>query len=309
MNADGIASRTRGRLPSIPDYLRAVWDLGRRSLRPALPALAFMYFYRVGIGVYTALSRDTVVAGTGPAAEMVPMLATAATFVPLLLLIYVPFLPLQDELLRGRVIGFMASIRRTFETSWKLTVSGLLQGIFLFAPFVVLMAVVGILARGLEESDPRRMAALLIAIALGAVWFMIGSLLMMFATPAVVLDDEPPVRSVGTSIRLATTHLPGLLARLIAFGLLEVVAYVVLAMPASMLTGLQHAADLTSSPLKIAAAIWSSAVQTAIFPFSVAALMVLYRSTVPSAEAARAGVPVAADEDLGPAIAMRAPFE
>ncbi len=303
----GPIGRERGALPGVVTYLRAIWDLGRRTLRPALPALAFMYFYRVGMGVYTALSADSYVAGSNPTAAILPRLVTAAAIVPLVLFLYAPMLPLQDSLLRGQAISFTAAFRRTFEVSWNLTLSGILQGLFLFAPFVLLMVGLG-LAWGLSETSPLRLAALAVGVGLCMIWFVIGALLMFFATPAVVLDGESPVRSVQTSLGLALPRFPGLLGRLIAFGVLELLAFFVLVMPATMLTGVEHAAGITSVPIRIAVAIWSSAVETITFPFSVAAMMVLYRALVPVAEP-RGGAPVLLDEEYRPATVTSAPFE
>ncbi len=304
----GPLGRERGALPGVVVYLRAIWDLGRRTLRPALPALAFMYFYRVGMGVYSALSADPYVAGSDPTATILPRLVSAAAIVPLLLLLYAPMLPLQDSLLRGQAISFTAAFRRTFVVSWNLTLSGILQGLFLIAPFVLLMVGLGLASRGLSETSPLRLAAVAVGVGLSLIWFVIGGLLMFFATPAVVLDGESPVRSVRTSLRLALPRFPGLLGRLLAFGALELLAYFVLVMPAAMLTGLEQAAGITSAPIRIAVAIWSSAVETITFPFSVAAMMVLYRALAPSADA-RGSAPVMIDEDYRHATATSAPFE
>jgi hypothetical protein len=43
-------------LPDIPAYLRSVYELGRRSLRPALPALAVLFFHRLGIGAHAVFT-------------------------------------------------------------------------------------------------------------------------------------------------------------------------------------------------------------------------------------------------------------
>src|SRR5881396_820302 len=60
MVLDGPAA-TAGRpsLPPIDTYLRAVIALGFASLRLAIPALGFLYFYRLGMGLYLALSTDS----------------------------------------------------------------------------------------------------------------------------------------------------------------------------------------------------------------------------------------------------------
>jgi hypothetical protein len=52
---------SRPLLPPVSTYLRAVFALGRASIAPGFPALAFFYFYRLGMGLYLALSVDRVV--------------------------------------------------------------------------------------------------------------------------------------------------------------------------------------------------------------------------------------------------------
>src|SRR5262245_5774897 len=133
-------------MPRVADYLQAVLDLGRRSLRPALPALGFLYFYRVGIGAYMALSDDTYVAGRNALAAALPHLAMVASFLPLLLLVYTPFLPLQDSLLERRPITFGAAMRRTLENAWPWTLSGIAQATVIFVPFAIVWLICCFLA-------------------------------------------------------------------------------------------------------------------------------------------------------------------
>ena len=51
---------SRPGLPPLSTFLRATMALGRASIGPALPALAFLYFYRLGMGLYLTLSMDPV---------------------------------------------------------------------------------------------------------------------------------------------------------------------------------------------------------------------------------------------------------
>ncbi len=114
MNADAHATGpARAGLPSFPAYLTSVVDLGRRSLKPALPALGFLYFYRLGMGAYMAVTDYSFPGGKDALGAFGPQLAIIASFLPLLVLIYTPFLPLQDSLLRGHALSFLAAIRRT----------------------------------------------------------------------------------------------------------------------------------------------------------------------------------------------------
>ncbi len=315
MNAGGVAiGRTRTALPTVADYLQRVWELGRASLRPALPALAFLYFYRVGVGAYMALSDNTFPEGADTLSRVLPLAASLASFLPLLLLVYTPFLPLQDCILRGRAMSFLEAIRRVFEIAWNFTLSGLAQGVILFVPFLTFCTVPWLIA---SPDSPARsgavpMLAVLFLILLAVAWPFLVGLFLMFATPAVVLDDEGPVQSLKTSSRLVRENFAGVAGRLLAFGFVAVVLYVVAAMPAGILAAVERAsgaASAASAPIKIAGVIWSSAADTLLFPFWVAALMVLYRSLVPRAAEARGGVPPGPDDEPRHMTAPNAPFE
>jgi hypothetical protein len=312
MNAEGVATgRPRPALPRVADYLRAVLDLGRRSLRPALPALAFLYFFRVGMGVYVALSNYSYSLGPEAMASIVPKLAELVSFLPMLLLVYTPVLPLQDSILQGTPMSFRAAVRRVLECAWNFTLSGIAQVIVFFVPAVVLAIGVGlVIPDSGGYADPSRFALLvLVLVAAFVVWWMIAGFLLMFATPAVVLDAEGPLQSIRTSFRLVVGNLGAVLGRFFAFAFLAIVAYLLATMPAQMLAAVERASGATSSPLKIAAVIWTSAIVTLFFPFWAAALLVLYRSLVPHAGAAPGGAPVALDDDFRPATAANAPFE
>ena len=295
-------------LPQVADYFRAIVDLGRRSFRPALPALLLLYFYRLGIGVYTALSDYTYPEGRDAIGAFLPQVAIMGTFVPLLLLVYTPFLPLQDSILRGRSMSFTAAIRQVFEVAWNFMLSGIAQMLILFTPFIALCIVAGIMV-SVSGADPEAARVIAMAFVLfgGLVWTLVGSLFLMFATPAVVLDGEGPVRSISTSIRLVREHLAGLLGRLLAFAFVATIAYFFAMMPAAILTAAERSSDVASVPFRVAGVIWSSAVDTVSFPFWVAALMVLYRALVPPASEARSRAAMAIEVEIRPA--STAPFE
>jgi hypothetical protein len=304
-------NRTRPALPRVADYLSAVVDLGRRSLRPALPALAFLYFYRVGMGVYMALSNYSYSLGPDAmGATVLPVLVVMVGFLPMLLLVYTPFLPLQDGILQGAPISFLPAVRRVLEMSWTFTLSGIAQLAVFFVPFLFAGVALGLLlpdAAG--EADPSRLVFLSLVLVAGFVWMLIVGVLLMFATPAVVLDAAGPVQSIRTSIRLVVGNLGAVLGRLFAFAFLATVLYIVATMPAQILKAVERASGTRYAPLEIAGVIWTSAIDTLSFPFWVAALLVLYRSLVPHAGAARAGAPVALEEEYRPATATNAPFE
>jgi hypothetical protein len=311
MNAEmAVVGPARIRLPSIADYVGAIWNLGRRSLAPGLPALAFVYFYRLGLGAYLTLSDTTYPQGMDALGIIGPQLAVIAAFVPLLLMIYTAFLPLQDSILRARPVTFLGAIRRVFETAWNLTLSGTAQAVILLLPLAVLLFITGLVLPDTGgEADPTSLVVMSFVLLAGLAWALIASLPMAFATPAVVLDDEGPIQSLRTSVRLTLSHLGGILGRFVGFGFPAIVIYCMVRMPTVILTNAAVASGAASVPIKLAALIWASAVDTLFFPFWVAALMVLYRALVPPAAATRGGAPIAIDEDQRPALATRAPFE
>jgi ABC-type antimicrobial peptide transport system permease subunit len=118
-----------------------------------------------------------------------------------------------------------------------------------------------------------------------------------------------PLVPSRTSGRLVVRNLGAVLGRLLAFAFLATVLHIVATMPAQMLSAVARASGSTSSPLKIAAVIWTSGIDTLFFPFWVASMMVLYRSLVPHTDPARAGAPVALEDEYRPATAANAPFE
>jgi len=309
MNADANAARAG--LPSFPAYLSSVIDLGRRSLKPALPALGFLYFYRLGMGAYMALSGYSFPQGKDALGAYGPQLAVIASFLPLLVLIYTPFLPLQDSLLRGQAMSFLSAIRRTLEESVDFLLSGIVQALVLFVPFVLICVVAGALLPSGDSGAVNSSRMIFLAFTLLAVfgWTMLATFFMMFATPAVVLDGEGPVQSLRTSVQLVSRNLGGILGRLLAFVFLATVAYVFATFPASILGAVERTAEVTSVPIKIAGVVWTSAADTLFFPFWVAALMVLYRSMRPAAGETRAQAPIELGDEYRPATAARAPFE
>jgi hypothetical protein len=256
-------------LPGVPAYLRSVFELGRRSLRPALPALAFLFLYRLGTGAYGALTNySEALKGHALGGRVV----ASATPILLLALIYIPFLPLQESLLRGRPISFMGAIRRVLERSLNLLLSGIAQALILLGP-ISPIAVLG------TRLLPDPFGPLLWA---GLAWLAVAAFFMVFATPAVVLDGEGPLRSLWTSFRLVSRNLGSALGR---FLVLAFVAYVgsMVASPVSTLGG------NASAPIKLAVVTWTTAVETLLYPFWIAAVVVLYRSLRPWTDDGRDG--------------------
>jgi len=303
------------------DYMQSVWDVGRRSIRPALPALTFLYFYRVGVGAYLAVANRTFNVQDAANLDVLPGLAIAASILPMFLLVYTPMLPVQESILAGRPISFFTAARRGLEYAWNLTLSGILQGLALLVPFLIVCIGVALTiplgsekASGLgsllgagNELDTARVLAVVVGAVVGLLGMLVIGFFLMFATPAVVLDGQGPVQSIGTSIRLVLSRLGGILSRVLAFGFLSFVVLIVLTLPTSILEQMGEISGGVPLPVKIASVIWSSAVAVLFFPFGIASLTVLYRTLVPAAAPGSAPVPL--EEEFRPAIATNAPFE
>ena len=246
-------------LPGIPAYLRSVFELGRRSFRPALPALAFLFLYRLGMGAYGALTNYSyakVSHGLGVKA------ALNAPPILLLAFIYIPFLPLQEGLLRGRPIDFLEAIRRVLRVRVNLILSGIAQALILLGPITPIAFVGASLL-----ADP--FGPLLWA---GMAWMAVAAFFMVFAAPAVILDGDGPLHSLRMSFQLVSRNLGSTLGRLLVLAFLALVGFMV-ATPFPTLGA--------TAPIKLAVVIWTSAAETVFYPFWVAAVMVLYRSLRP----------------------------
>ena len=265
-------------LPGIPAYLSSVFELGRRSLRPALPALAFLFLYRLGMGAYGALTNYSE-ALKGHA--LGGMVVAKATPILLIALIYIPFLPLQESILRGHPIHFLEAIRRVLEKSLNLILSGIAQGFILLGP-ITPIAYIG--ARLLP--DP--FGPLLL---IGFAWLAVAAFFMVFATPAVVLDGEGPLHSLRTSFHLVSRNLGGALGRLLVLASLAFVGSMVTSPLSTLGAG-------ATAPIKIATVIWTSATETLLYPFWIAAVVVLYRSLRPWTDDGRDGDAVGANNRI-----------
>jgi len=251
-------------LPGVPAYLRSVYELGRRSLRPALPALLFLFLFRLGFGAYGALTNYSFAMG-----KVAPVAKVVLSAIPILLLafIYIPFLPLQESLLRGHPITFLGAIRRVIRASVSLTLSGIAQTFIILGPISPMVAVGARLL-----SDP--FGPLLWA---GLAWLAVAAFFMIFATPAVVLDGEGPLRSLRTSFLLVWRNLGSTLGRLLVLASLAFAGFAVTSPLSTMVPS-------TAAPIKIFVVAWTSAAEALLYPFWVAAVMVLYRSLRPWTE-------------------------
>ncbi len=292
-------------LPSHADYLRAVIELGRRTIRPAMPALALLYFYRLGMGIYMAFSPYS--GPSGPEAEraIVPMVLSFAGLLPMLLLVYTPFLPLQDHLLQGKSIGFLHAIRHVLEVAWNYMISGIAQSLIAFTPLMVVIVITAVAMPDSDGATAGAQAALAggffaLTTPIAFLWALLASYFFVFATPGVVLNGERPIHSLKSSWRLVRRNFGAVLGRLLLFALLAIIVYVFAMIPSAFLTAMEKASESSATAFKVGEAIWSSAVDAVLFPFWVAALMVLYRALVARAPAAASGALVAAGSPPAP---------
>lgn len=303
MVLDGTAATVgRPSLPPIDTYLRAVMALGFASLRRALPALGFLYFYRLGMDLYLALSSDSF-SPLGIYDERTIVVTAAmqlVAYLPMLVLVYTPFLPLQDFILRGEHRSFGAAVRLVLERLVPFVVSVIAQTLLLFGPPLLFFTGAALLL-GAMPSKPEELVRVLVLASLvpSLLYIIVIGLFLLFAIPSVVLDGRGPFASIRHSFAIVGRHFGGVVGRLIIFTLLLVLAAVAGSLPQAFMQAAAAAASVDHPAFKIAGAIWGAAVSAFLFPFTVAALMVLYRATAP----ARAGATgeAAAGEEPRPA--------
>ena len=108
-------------LPDIPAYLRSVYEIGRRSLQAALAALGVLFFYCLGTRTYAALTHPHQQGKAPFHVKMADIAGSLLFFFLIPVLIY----PLQESLLRGRPLHFLAAIRCVLEESVNVMFSGI----------------------------------------------------------------------------------------------------------------------------------------------------------------------------------------
>jgi hypothetical protein len=278
---------SRPLLPPVSTYLRAVFALGRASIAPGFPALAFFYFYRLGMGLYLALSVDRVVSiddMSASGALMAPTVLQIPAYIPVFVLIYMPFLLLQDGILRGAPSSLGRSMRAVLERVLPLIASGIAQILIVFGPPLLLLAGAALLARSVPtRPEELTRAIVLVSLVPCVIYVFVMLFFLWFALPALVLDRRGPLRSIRLSLGLVATHFGGLLGRILVTFFLVILAAVVLAFPAEMLQVVAAAAEAEHPVLKIAVVVWTAAVAALLFPFMMASVVVLYRALVPAA--------------------------
>lgn len=297
-------------LPPVSTYLRAVLALGKASIAPGFPALIFFYFYRLGMGLYMALSVNRVqpLDEVGRQALTNAALVQFPAYIPILVLIYMPFLLLQDGILRGVTTTLGGSVRSVLERMLAFLVCAILQLAIVFGPPVLLA--VGV--RLIILTIPARPEELTRGIALLAmvpclVYALLMLFMLYFAFPALVLDRRGPFQSIRVSFGLVASHFGGILGRLILVLFLVVLAGVVLSFPAEILQVANAATGSDHPLLKVASVVWTAAVSALLFPFLMASLVVMYRALVPAA--AGSAVPAGATEAVVEPHRVSSPYQ
>ena len=282
-----------GRLPAYGDYLRAILALGRRAIRPALPAIVFVYFYRLGMGLYTELSAEGSGLREGGLPSVMAFLTLAAGYLPMLVLVYTPFLPFLDRLSREGTASFLEAVREVLEVALKYLLSLVAQFAIVLFPMTLLLGVAVALTKGVsagwiqhigpgEDLSMALRGTILLAFLIPAmVWLVYSGLHLLFATPALVLSRRGPLASIRVSWGIVSRDFWGLLGRLLTYALLFLLASVAFSLPSIFLSTALVASGNTNPMLKIPGVIWASGVDAFLFPFGVAALLLLYRALVP----------------------------
>ena len=278
------ASATRRALPPVGVYLRAILALGLGSLRRGFPAVVFLYFYRLGMSLYLAFSADAS-SPLGTVDQETLILSAAmqgVAYIPLLALVYTPFLSLQDSILAGGRRSLFESMRIVLERLVPFVVSIVLQCLLMFGPPTLLFAGALMVLQGVPPGgeDIVRMVAVL-AIVPCILWVLLMATFVMFAIPFLILDSRGPVVSIRLSFDLVARHFWGLSGRLTAFFLAAMLLVAVASLPEVILHVASTATGYDAPLFKIARVIWSSAVSALLFPFSVASFTILYRAMVP----------------------------
>ena len=300
-------------LPPFGEYIRAVWALGLRALRPGLPALVFVYFYRLGMGLYMAYSAPS--SDTRPAMPGGPtaFLMMVAGYLPMLVLVYTPFLPFLDSLLRGSPASFVEAVKQVLEVAWQFLVSLIAQMVIVLAPVMILVVAAaalsmgvpgaGLLQRlqsGLDVATMLRLWIAALCLIPAFAWIVFAGFHLLFATPGVVLGRLGPLASIGHSWQIVGHYFWRLLGRLLGYALLVMLVSIVASMPAVFLTAAATASGTANPVLKIPGVIWSSAIDALLFPFGVAALLLLYRAIVPAGASAASGAAGSAEPEARP---------
>ena len=279
-----IASAPSRPLPSVGTYLRQIWSLGRRSIAPALPALLFLWFFRFGMDLYLEVAGGgrTPLGHTDERARLVHAFMAISAYLPMIVLVYMPFLPVQDALIHGERTSYLEGVRRVLERLLAFVLSGLAQLVILLAPVAIVFGVMVLLVAPFPTL-PREVAVLLtIALLVPLlIWVFIAAIFLMFAMPSLILDGFGPIEAIRRSVRLVARHFFGIVGRLLVWVVLLFVLMMVAMTPAFAIQGIAALSGGAAVALRIAGVLWMSAVAAATLPFSVASMIVLYRALAP----------------------------
>jgi hypothetical protein len=302
---------SRPPLPRVGPYLRALFDLGMKSIPAAIPALLFLWFYHFGTALYLELAGGATskLGFRDNQALLVQIFMKVSAYLPLLVLIYTPFLPFQDALLRGERITFLAAVRHVLERLVPFVLSVILQMAIVFAPVLLVCGALVAVVAPFATALPREAVAMLALVTIGPVlvWLFISGIFLSFAVPAVVLDDYGPARSISVSVRLVAGNFWGVFWRFFVFFVALFAVVMIVMLPPLVLGAIAAAATRADLLVRIVTILWTSLATALTFPFWVGALVVLYRSLAPAggaavSEAAATAAPIAAGEHPTPFI-------
>src|SRR5262249_35425561 len=158
----------------------------------------------------------------------------AAFYLPVLVLIYTSFLPLQDAILKRAPRSFSACAQIVLQRFFPFLLSAIAQAVFILGPPALLFGGMMILIRMFPASA--RPESILQALAVVTLipcllYICIIALFIMFATPALILEHRGPLASIRASFRLVSRHFGGILGRLLAFFFLLVIVGIFLSIP------------------------------------------------------------------------------
>ncbi|HET9252391.1 MAG TPA: hypothetical protein VFP58_09755 [Candidatus Eisenbacteria bacterium] len=277
------APAARRSLPALGTYLRMVVALGVGSMRPALPLLIFAYFYNLGTELYLAFSLDTDAFGESQAFLSGVMSGVAQ--VPLWFLVTALLLPMQDSLLRGERRSFPEAVPIAVRRMPALILSMFVQALILLGPPLLLLGGVGLFVKSLPTlpGSPVEVlrGALFLALIPSAIYVLVFVVLFWLTEPALILDSRGPLASIGRSVSLGASHFGGMLGRVIVFNLLLILAMLVAITPVLFLEAGAALSGSAQPAVKVAQIIWDSLAAAASYPFTVAAVLVLYRALQP----------------------------
>ncbi|MGH7680772.1 MAG: hypothetical protein ACRENN_02150 [Candidatus Eiseniibacteriota bacterium] len=286
MALEGVAppAGRPGLLP-IGTYLRAVIALGVGSLRAAPLAIGILYCYQLGMELILSPSSDASSPLGGYDSQRF-ILSTAiqlVAYLPMLVLIYTPFLPLQDGILRGERRTFFDCVQLVLERLPQVFLSILLQlTIAVVPPSLVLGGIAAALKSLPTRQEPWQAVVIYTAMVPCFLWIATVGFFLIYAIPLLVLERRGPLTSIRLSFSLVAHQFSGILGRLFVFLCLFILAAIALSMPEAMLQAWSSVTRSDNPAIRVARAIWSAGVSAIMFPLSVAALMLLFRSSVPA---------------------------